>query len=56
VLLDIAPGHVAAIDGLLMLHSDPFDRILIAQALTEPLRLLTHDVRMVRYSDTVIMV
>jgi len=56
VLLDIAPGHAVAIEGLPMLHADPFDRILIAQALTVPLRLLTHDVRAARYSDTVIMV
>jgi len=56
VLLDIAPGHAVAIEGLPLLHADPFDRILIAQALTVPLRLLTHDVRVARYSDTVIMV
>ena len=56
MLLDIAPGHAVAIEGLPLLHADPFDRILIAQALTVPLRLLTHDVRVARYSDTVIMV
>ena len=55
-LLDIAPAHVVAVEGLPMLHADPFDRILVAQALTVPLRLLTRDARMARYSDTVIMV
>ena len=39
-----------------MLHADPFDRILVAQALSVPLRLLTRDARMARDSDTVIMV
>ena len=30
------------------------DRLLVAQALTEPLRLLTHDAMVARYSDTII--
>jgi PIN domain nuclease of toxin-antitoxin system len=34
-----------------MLHQDPFDRMLIAQALTEPLVLVTHDRQILRYSD-----
>jgi PIN domain nuclease of toxin-antitoxin system len=37
-------------------HTDPFDRLLVAQSLTEPLRLLTHDANVARYSDTVIPV
>jgi len=32
------------------------DRILIAQALTEPMRLLTHDETVASYSDTIILV
>ena len=52
-LEEAALAHLAALPPL---HRDPFDRILIAQALTVPLRLLTHDVRVARYSDTVIMV
>ena len=56
VLLDIQSAHVAAVEGLPMLHADPFDRILVAQALSVPLRLLTRDVRVARYSDTIIMV
>jgi PIN domain nuclease of toxin-antitoxin system len=55
-LLDIVPAHAVAVEALPMLHADPFDRILIAQALTVPLRLLTHDSRIARYSDTVVMV
>jgi PIN domain nuclease of toxin-antitoxin system len=35
-------------------HADPFDRILVAQALTEPMRLVTHDPVVARYSDTII--
>jgi len=36
------------------LHADPFDRLLVAQALAEPLRLITHNAQVARYSDTVI--
>jgi PIN domain nuclease of toxin-antitoxin system len=55
-LLNISPTHAAAVEALPPLHADPFDRILIAQALTTPLRLLTHDQRIVGYSDLVIAV
>lgn len=37
------PEHVAAIFSLPPVHQDPFDRVLIAQALTENLTLLTTD-------------
>jgi len=55
-LLDIAPAHAAAIETLAPLHNDPFDRMLVAQALTTPLRLLTRNSRIAAYSDTVIAV
>ena len=55
-LLDIEPSHAVAVEALPKLHADPFDRILVAQALTVPLRLMTHDARVARYSDTVITV
>jgi len=53
-LLDILPGHAAAVEQLSNLHADPFDRMLVAQALVEPLRLLTHDAKVAAYSDTII--
>jgi PIN domain nuclease of toxin-antitoxin system len=55
-LLDIAPAHVVAIETLPALHADPFDRILVAQALNVPLRLLTHDPMVASYSDSIIAV
>jgi PIN domain nuclease of toxin-antitoxin system len=55
-LLAITPAHALAVEELPILHADPFDRILVAQALTVPLRLLTHDQRVARYNDTVILV
>lgn len=41
--LSIASEHVVAIDTLPPLHKDPFDRVLIAQALVEGIILLTTD-------------
>lgn len=54
-LLPISPAHAAALDALPALHADPFDRMLVAQALSEPLRLLTRDPRIAAYSDLVIL-
>lgn len=55
-VLGISAVHAAAVDDLAPLHGDPFDRILLAQALTTPLRLLTRDQRIAAYSDLVILV
>lgn len=54
-LLDVQAEHAAAVEALPKLHGDPFDRMLIAQAITEPLRLLTHDKALAAYSDTIIL-
>ncbi|MBP6900110.1 MAG: type II toxin-antitoxin system VapC family toxin [Burkholderiaceae bacterium] len=53
-ILAIEAEHAAAVEQLPSHHSDPFDRILIAQALVEPMRLMTHDTLVARYSDTII--
>jgi PIN domain nuclease of toxin-antitoxin system len=55
-LLDLTPAHVLLAETLPMLHADPFDRLLAAQAQAEPLRLLTRDARLAAYSDTIIRV
>lgn len=54
--LPIEPEHAAALEDLAAYHADPFDRILVAQAIVEPMRLMTHDPMVARYSDTVIEV
>lgn len=54
--LAIEPEHSAAVDELPYHHHDPFDRLLVAQALAEPMRLLTRDATLARYSDTIILV
>lgn len=55
-LLPIAPEHAAAVEHLPDHHRDPFDRMLVAQAMAEPLRLLTHDPLVLRYGDMAIAV
>lgn len=54
--LPIEPEHAACVQELPAHHADPFDRILVAQALAEPMRLPTHDPVLARYSDTIIEV
>ncbi|MBE7942361.1 MULTISPECIES: type II toxin-antitoxin system VapC family toxin [Ramlibacter] len=54
--LPIEPEHAAAVEDLPGHHADPFDRILVAQALVEPMRLITHDPVVARYSDTIIKI
>jgi len=55
-MLAITATHAAAVDLLPARHNDPFDRLLIAQAQTEPLRLLTHDTQVAQYSDSIMLV
>jgi PIN domain nuclease of toxin-antitoxin system len=47
--LPISSDHAIAIRALPTLHKDPFDRILIAQAIVEGLTLLTVDSTVARY-------
>ncbi|WP_024538936.1 type II toxin-antitoxin system VapC family toxin [Comamonas badia] len=55
-ILSISAEHAMGVEGLPGHHQDPFDRLLIAQAMTEPMRLVTHDRHVALYSDTVIFV
>ncbi len=54
--LHIEVEHTIAVEDLPAHHQDPFDRILVAQALVEPMRLITHDPMVALYSDTIIKV
>jgi PIN domain nuclease of toxin-antitoxin system len=47
--LSIRLLHVQALRGLPPLHRDPFDRILVAQALADDLTIVTNDKLMQRY-------
>ena len=49
-ILPIRASHVTALSGLPPLHKDPFDRILIAQAVAEGLPLVTDDAAVRAYA------
>jgi PIN domain nuclease of toxin-antitoxin system len=55
-LLDIRPEHAAKVEELPPIHADPFDRLLIAQAIVEPLHFLTHDAALTAYGEHVRLV
>jgi len=54
--LAITIQHAARVQSLPQLHKDPFDRMLIAQALSEPMILLTNDAALAGYGDIVKLV
>ena len=53
--LSIENEHVLQVAKLPVFddHKDPFDRLLVAQSLSEPLILLTSDAKLGRYGSTV---
>ena len=54
--LAISEGHAVAVESLEPLHFDPFDRMLVAQALYEPMTLLTRDPMVKAYGDAIQMI
>lgn len=48
-ILLLTPEHGLALADLPLLHRDPFDRLLIAQALAEDLTIVTSDASIQRY-------
>jgi PIN domain nuclease of toxin-antitoxin system len=54
--LSVSAAHAAMVETLPPIHADPFDRLLVAQALTEPMHLITHDQLVASYSDSIILV
>ena len=54
--LDFKPKHAATLDSLPLHHRDPFDRMLLAQAKDEGMKLMSHDNRFPAYGDFVISV
>ena len=51
--LAIASEHAVAVDTLPLIHKDPFDRILVAQAQVEGILLLTTDPWVAKYPGPV---
>ncbi len=54
--LPVRATHAAGVARLGLHHNDPFDRLLVAQALVEPLKLVTVDEVLAKYSDVVVLV
>jgi len=54
--LPVTAEHVLRIDLLPPLHKDPFDRVLIAQARSEAMLLLTVDSAIIQYKEAVLAV
>ena len=51
--LPVSAQHAARVAQLPLHHHDPFDRLLVAQSLSEPLLLLTADVALAQYGGLV---
>lgn len=55
-LLSVRPEHAVHVEQLPPIHQDPFDRMLVAQARIETLRLLSRDPWLARYGDNIALV
>jgi PIN domain nuclease of toxin-antitoxin system len=53
-LLEIRLDHIEQLAGLPLLHRDPFDRMLVAQAMVEDCNVVTSDRRFAQYGVSVI--
>ena len=54
-MLPLAPEHAFEFEAVAVHHTDPFDRMLVAQARCESLRLLTHDAKLADYGDPIML-
>lgn len=54
--LSVTGVHAAQVFRLPHHHRDPFDRMLVAQSLVEPMRLLTTDRLLAHYGETILFV
>ena len=52
----ISSEHAIAILGLANHHKDPFDRLIVATAITEPMRLITADKLVAQYTELATLV
>lgn len=54
--LPVLARHAKGVATLPHFHGDPFDRLLVAQAISETMRLLTADVQLAAYSELVTLI
>ena len=56
VELPITSEHAIAVKDLEHRHKDPFDRLIVATAISEPMKLLTADPQVAQYTSLAILV
>ncbi len=54
--ISVTSQHALELVGLPLIHRDPFDRLLIAQAMSEGAVLVTADRRIARYPGPILKV
>jgi len=54
--LPISSEHAIAVKDLESHHRDPFDRLIVATAMTEPMKLLTADPIVAKYTPLAILI
>lgn len=52
--LPVTPAHALGVCSLPDIHADPFDRLLISQARSESITLVTHDGNVIRYGENIL--
>lgn len=55
-MLPITIQHGLNVTTLPMHHNDPFDRLLVSQCMLESMQLITHDKKIQKYGDFVLLV
>jgi PIN domain nuclease of toxin-antitoxin system len=53
-LLSIKAAHAAFVEKLPPIHGDPFDRLMLAQAIVDNLQLVTFDRQLMRYGGPIL--
>ena len=48
-ILQISPDHIDLIEKMPLIHEDPFDRLILSQAITEALTILSSDGKFDKY-------
>jgi len=54
LLLDIDPYHIKTVAELPFIHRDPFDRMIIAQAMAEDMPVMTVDSNILQYGINIV--
>jgi PIN domain nuclease of toxin-antitoxin system len=49
VIIPIETAHLAILKELPLIHRDPFDRLLVATAISEKMTIITADIYIARY-------